>query len=1042
MKSRDLLDQETTSVEFISEKSSQDSLRQKAEFDEAVMSNMSEGLYTVDENGLVSYMNPTAEKLFGWTLEEIRGKKMHDITHYKHRDGSPFPASVCAGLKVLTEGKELRDFEDVFIKKDGSFFDVMYSSSPLKKNGIISGLIVVFRDITEIKKSQLALKESEEKSRLFVEYAPAAMAMFDKEMRYVSVSKRWMKEYDLAGDIIGKRHYELFPNILERWKAVHSRCMGGAIERSDDDYYEKDDGTPVWLKWEVYPWYNATSEIGGIVIFTENITERKKAEQAIKESEERFRTMANEAPLFVWLTDEKLQTTYLNKAGLDYFGLDESIKMTELSWKKFIHPDDIERVLAIMNEAARLRESYTIEMRLKNGSTGEYRWFLDKGAPRYNDEKFTGFIGTTLDIHDRRETEKELENKVKQRTRELNQQNVLLNQQNILVKKILDSSVDLIAVYDTDTRIISINQPSLNVFGGKEEEVIGKKLLEVLPQIKDNKAHTDLLRAIEGEVIHNEIYQSVVTGRYYENSLIPLKDEQDKIYAVLAIAHDNSELITSSKKLNEAQQIAQIGHWDWNVSTNHLTWSDNMYNIYGINTDEGIDFDKFISLVHPDDRANMQANIQSAFQSQTFDDFFHRITTPAGEVKIIHARGEVMLDKNGKITRMVGTGQDVTKQKLLEQQLIDTSRKFEERNRFVEKLINSSLDLIMVVDKDLRFITLNKKAETVVRKVYNGQIIGEKITDINPSLKDTQPYEDLLNAFKGNIIIRDRVKATIAGDQYYELNYIPLYEEYGEVYAVMVISHDITENIRQMEELKKLSESDVQKNNFIAMASHELKTPITSIKGYVQLLLNAFDKEKVEEKPLPPLLVRSSLISVDKQITRLTRLISELLDLTKIETGTLELKKEKFSLNELAIETVEDILYTNTKHQINLFHDFQAYVFADKDRMGQVMINFLTNAIKYSPNSNKIDVWIHQTKNEQVAFSVKDYGIGIDKEEQEKIFERFYRAKGKEEQTYPGFGIGLFIANEFVEKHGGQVLVESEKGKGSVFTFTLPIVNQ
>ena len=271
---------------------------------------------------------------------------------------------------------------------------------------------------------------------------------------------------------------------------------------------------------------------------------------------------------------------------------------------------------------------------------------------------------------------------------------------------------------------------------------------------------------------------------------------------------------------------------------------------------------------------------------------------------------------------------------------------------------------------------------------------------------------------------------------------MPLVNASGEVYAVMIISHDITESTKQMEELRKLYESDVQKNNFIAMASHELKTPITSIKGYVQLLLNAFDKEKEKEKPLPPLLVRSSLISVDKQITRLTRLISELLDLTKIETGTLELKKEKFSLNQLAIETVEDILYTNTKHEISLFHDFQSYVFADKDRIGQVMINFLTNAIKYSPSSNKIVVWIHQTKNEEIAFSVKDYGIGIVKEEQEKIFERFYRAKGKEEQTYPGFGIGLFIAKEFVEKHGGEVLVESEKGKGSVFTFTLPIFNK
>src|SRR6188768_2554498 len=762
------------------------------------------------------------------------------------------------------------------------------------------------------KKARKKIEESEEISRLFIEYAPAAMAMFDRDMRYVSVSKLWMKEYDLSGNVIGKKHYELFPNILERWKDVHSRGMKGAVERSDDDYYVKDDGTPVWLKWEVHPWSVASGEIGGIVIFTENITERKKAELAIKDSEERFRTMANEAPLFVWVTDENLQTTYLNKAGLDYFNLDGSIKMGELSWKKYIHPDDIERVLMIMNEAAKVQASYTTEMRLKNGSTNEYRWFLDKGAPRYSNEKFTGFVGTTLDIHDRKEAEKELENKVKQRTSELNRQNLLLKQQNHLVKKILDSSVDLIGVYDTDTRIISINQSSLNAMGAKEEDVLGKKLLDILPRMKDTQGYKDLKRAISGETIHNEVYYSPISNRYYENTLVPLKDHNDKIYAVLVMAHDNTELIASAKK-------------------------------------------------------------------------------------------------------------------------------FEERNQFIEKLISSSLDLIMVVDKELRFITVSKKAETVLGKAFKGPIIGEKVTDINPSVVGTQSFQDLLDAFKGNIIIRDKVKTTIGEDQYYEHNYVPLYNEDGEVYAVMVISHDITENIRQMEELRKLSESDVQKNNFIAMASHELKTPITSIKGYVQLLLNAFDKEKGKEKQLPPLLVRSSLISVDKQITRLTRLISELLDLTKIETGTLELKKENFSLNQLAIETVEDILYTNTRHKINLYHDFQAYVFADKDRIGQVMINFLTNAIKYSPDNNKIDVSIHKTTSGHVAFTVRDYGIGIDKEEQEKIFERFYRAKGKEEQTYPGFGIGLFIAKEFVEKHGGQVLVESEKGKGSAFTFNLPI---
>ena len=804
------------------------------------------------------------------------------------------------------------------------------SKTYMDDNGTPEYITGINMDITESVLAGEKIRESEEKNRLFIEYAPAAMAMFDKEMRYVSVSKQWMKEYDLAGDVIGKKHYELFPNILERWKDVHSRGMLGAVEKSDEDFYVKDDGIPVWLKWEVHPWYNASDEIGGIVIFTENITERKKTEQVIKESEERFRTMASEAPLFVWETDEKLQTTYLNKAGRDYFNLDESIRVTELSWKKYIHPEDIERVWKTMNEAAALHKSYTLEMRLRNGTSGKYHWFLDKGAPRYIEGKFAGFIGTTLDIHDRKEAEKELENKVRNRTSELNHQNVMLKMQNNLIRKILDSSVDLIAVYDADTRLISINQSSMDLMGVKEEEVLGKKLLEILPSIENTKAHTDLLKAINGETIHNEIYQSVISGRFYENFLVPLRDDKNKTYAVLAIAHDNTELIRSTETLKQKNE-----------------------------------------------------ELQST-------------------------------------------------------------------KSFLEQLIDSSVEFISVLDKNCNYITVNKKFEGKMG-LSREQLQGKNILEISPKAKGSAKMDCIQKALKGEIAHLSKRRSVSMPDMYFDTYFIPLTIQ-DQVEGVIIMSRDVTEVVLSEELLQEKNQElqnsidllrsqelkDEQKNNFIAMASHELKTPITSIKGYVQLLLNAFDKEK-GEKPLPPLLVRSSLISVDKQIARLTRLISELLDLTKIETGTLDLKKEKFSMNELAIETIEDILYTNTKHRINLFHDFEGYVHADKDRIGQVMINFLTNAIKYSPNSDKIDVTIRRTINNEIAFSVKDYGIGIDKEEQKKIFERFYRAQGKEEQTYPGFGIGLFIANEFVQKHGGRLTVDSEKGKGSEFTFTLPI---
>lgn len=235
-------------------------------------------------------------------------------------------------------------------------------------------------------------------------------------------------------------------------------------------------------------------------------------------------------------------------------------------------------------------------------------------------------------------------------------------------------------------------------------------------------------------------------------------------------------------------------------------------------------------------------------------------------------------------------------------------------------------------------------------------------------------------------------------------------------------------------ELKKLEQ---RKDDFIKMASHELKTPITSINGYVQLLLNIYNEADEQRLQLSKQTVKSSLNTVAKQVVKLTRLVSELLDLSKIETGKLELHKTEFDLRSMIEETVQDIRQTSSKHAIVLHNDFEGKVVADKDRIGQVLLNLLTNAIKYSPDADLIEVFV-QNKDKSAIIKVKDHGIGIDKKDQQRIFERFYRVEGKSEQTFPGFGIGLFIASEIVHRHNGAIHVESEKRKGSVFTVVLP----
>ena len=242
-------------------------------------------------------------------------------------------------------------------------------------------------------------------------------------------------------------------------------------------------------------------------------------------------------------------------------------------------------------------------------------------------------------------------------------------------------------------------------------------------------------------------------------------------------------------------------------------------------------------------------------------------------------------------------------------------------------------------------------------------------------------------------------------------------------------------SVTDITDMKKVEQ---RKDDFIKMASHELKTPITSINGYVQLLLNIYNETDDQALQLTKTTVKSSLNTIAKQVTKLTRLVSELLDLSKIESGKLELHKTEFDLADMVEETVQDVRHATSKHAIIVRSEFEGKIVADKDRIAQVIMNFLTNAIKYSPDADSVEVFV-QGNEKFACIRVKDYGIGIHKKDHQRIFERFYRVEGKSEQTFPGFGIGLFIASEIIHRHNGNISVNSERGKGAEFTVMLPL---
>ena len=240
------------------------------------------------------------------------------------------------------------------------------------------------------------------------------------------------------------------------------------------------------------------------------------------------------------------------------------------------------------------------------------------------------------------------------------------------------------------------------------------------------------------------------------------------------------------------------------------------------------------------------------------------------------------------------------------------------------------------------------------------------------------------------------------------------------VKGIVVITQDIHER-------KKL---EAQKNEFLSIASHELRTPLTTIRAYSQLLISRLTKAGLNRKDL------SFLEKIVVQTDRITHLINELLDLSKIQEGKLPVNMKPFRMQQLIKKVLEDFEYILDQQSVHLTGHTRTLVIGDEDKIRQVLTNLISNAIKYSPKGN--DILIHVSKNgKEVVTSVTDHGVGIPAAKQKLVFDRFFRIE--ESRTQVSSGLGLYIASEILKLHNGKIWLQSKKGKGSTFYFSLPV---
>ena len=242
--------------------------------------------------------------------------------------------------------------------------------------------------------------------------------------------------------------------------------------------------------------------------------------------------------------------------------------------------------------------------------------------------------------------------------------------------------------------------------------------------------------------------------------------------------------------------------------------------------------------------------------------------------------------------------------------------------------------------------------------------------------------------------------------------------EFISVYAVLM---DVTDQ----------KQDEQRKNDFIAMVSHELKTPLTSMKGYIQVLQAKAKKENLD-------FANKALDGADRQVGKMTSMINGFLNVARLESGKIMMDFKNTNLAELVKEIVEEYIPSATGHEFIQNYDGELSILADWDKLGQVINNLISNALKYSPGNSQILIHCYQ-KDNCAVFSIKDFGMGIRAMDLPKLFERFYRVENQKTATVAGFGIGLYLSSEIIARHGGKIWAESEFGKSSTFYFSIPL---
>ncbi|MBE9207717.1 PAS domain S-box protein [Nostoc sp. LEGE 06077] len=1133
-----------------------------------------------NSNG-IQIFNAAAQKMLGYTADEVVNQIkpiiFHDSGELQQR---AVELSLQLGKEIapgkefftaLTQDGSTYENEWTYIRKDGSRFPVFLSVKTLRDiEGNNIGFLGIAKDITQQKQIETALRDSQRRYATLTEAAPVAIFRLDTTGQCIYVNDYWSKLTDrptqaaLGMGWLENLHPEDRHYLWMQWSQ-------GFEQLRQEGRYLHSDGIITWFYLQILPETNPFGSIISYIGTFTDITERKQAEEALRESERRYAHLTEAAPVGIFRLDAFGRCIYVNDRWSEMTGRPTQAALG-MGWAAAVHPDDRDRLkqeweLKFGQGIVDPREFYENEGRHLRPD-GSINWFYVQVIPEIDaNGNIGGYIGTLTDISDRQQAEEAL--------RDSEHRYATL------------AKAAPVAIFRLDAvgNCVYINDRWSEMTGRPTSTGLGMGWIEA---IHPDESERILMELFETELAPNELFYN--EGRHllpdgsikwFHCYVLPETNASGKVIGYIGTLTDitsrkqtEEQLQHLSERLTLALQSGRFGIWEYDFAQAKQIWDDQMHQLYGFNQgDFPGTYDAWLNCIHQEDRDYMLASIQQVLEGKQEYNVEFRIIQPSGKVRFLKGYGILKCDQQGEPVRVIGVNFDITAHKQAEQELI--------RNRDLrEAIFNESADAMFLVDPQtlltldcndravelfearhkIELINISgqalqrhsfttKETEEIVEemesqgvwsreieyvtlqgKIFWGNIAAKpitvagrtmnivRITDISDRkqaqealAKYAHAVEDLYNNApcgyhsldnEGRLIKVNETELQWLGYEREEMIGQPLVNfftqasrlaflqnypcfkqqgwvkdlEYemickdGKVLPVLINAtavkdasgkylynratlFDIRDRKQAEEELqqtnKQLVNTNIElaratrlKDEFLANMSHELRTPLNAILGM---------SEGLQESVFGSLNERQvkAIATIERSGRHLLELINDILDLSKIESGKLELQLSDVSVRSLCDASLSFVKQMALKKNIHLNTYVESNINSiqvDDRRLRQVLINLLSNAVKFTPEGGSVTIEVRReeigdaapSSTVTICFHVTDTGIGIAPEEIGKLFQPFVQLDSSLNRHYSGTGLGLALVQRIVQLHGGTISISSEVGGGSCFSVRIP----